>query len=333
MGRGLIAFAVAGGIAGFLAVGCGPSDADGQVTASGTIEATEVNVATKAAGIVRAVYPHEGDRIDSGQVVAAVDHADLDWQLAQARAASALAHANLQLAINGPQREDIAQAEAAVRQGEVLLQAAQTDLERAQRLAADGTATPKQLDDATTRERTADAALAMAAATLAKLRSGTRAEQVAAARAQVAQAEAMVGAIRQRIEDATVRSPLDGVVTHRLTEPGEMAAPGSALLAIAALDEVWLRVYLTTTEVGSIRLGDPVDVRIDAEPDRPRGGVVTFISSTAEFTPRNVQTKEDRVKLVFAVKVALDNRDGALKPGLPADATFHPRGAAEVPAP
>jgi len=310
------------GTAAIASSGCSQGRANGQITASGTIECTEVNVATKATGLIRAIFPQEGDLVDSAQVVALIDHADLDWQLAQAEAGLRLAQANLQLAVNGPQAEDIAQADAAVRQAEVQLEAARADLERIRQLAQTGAATPKQLDDATTRTRTAEAALAMAQATQAKLRAGTRHEQIAAARAQVAQAEATLGAIGQRIQDCTVRSPLWGVVTHRLAEPGEMAAPGSALLTVSALDRVWLKVYLTEVEIGKVRLGQRVDVRLDARPDTPRAGKVTYISPRAEFTPKNIQTKEDRVKLVFAVKIALENADGALKPGLPADAAF-----------
>ncbi len=330
MRRSMVLLAVAGYVAGLAPVGCGRSNADGRISATGTIETTEVNIATKSAGIIRSLIPQEGDRLDSGQVVAEIDHSDLDRQLEQAQAGLALARANLELAINGPQREDIEQAEAVVRQAQVQLDAARTDLQRMEQLARDGTATQKQLDDARTRTRTAEAALAMTEATLAKLRSGTRHEQIAGARAQVAQAEATVGLVRQRIQDTVVRSPLGGVVTHRLAEPGEMASPGSALLSVAALDRVWLTVYLSTVEVGTIRLGEPVEVYIDAEPNRARRGRVTYISSSAEFTPKNIQTKDDRVKLVFAVKIALDNRDGTFKPGLPADAVFGPTVSGEA---
>ena len=305
-----------------LALGCEGADPNGRIRASGTVECTDVNVATRVPGIIDALLPQEGDRIDSGAVVAMINHADLGWQRAQAVAGLEAARANLRLAVNGPRAEDIAQSEAAVRQAEVQLSAAQTDLQRVQQLARGGTATQKQLDDAGTRVRATQAALDMARASHSRLLAGTRQEQIDATRAAVRQAEALVSSVEQRISDCTVRAPISGTVTHRLAEPGEMAAIGSGLVTISVLDRAWLKVYLNEADVGRIRLGQAVEVFLDAEPTRARSGEVTWVSPTAEFTPKNVQTPEDRVKLVFGVKVALRNDDGAFKPGLPADAVF-----------
>jgi HlyD family secretion protein len=302
--------------------GCGNGEIDGLIEASGTIECTTINVASKVPGIVTSLTAQEGDRVDSGAVIATIDHSDLDWQLAQATARHALARANLAQAVNGPRSEDIAQAEAAVAQASVQLGGAQTDLLRVKKLRAGGSATQRQLDNATTRADAGVAGLKQAQATLSKLRAGTRPEQIAAARASVAQAEAAVKSIEQRITDCTVRAPSSGTITHRLVEPGEMAAAGSGLVTISALKTVWLKVYLSEVEIGRIKLGQDVKVYLDYAPETPHAGRVTYISPTAEFTPKNVQTKADRVKLVFAVKVGLDNADGSLKPGLPADAVF-----------
>lgn len=228
--------AVAGVVA--MIAGCGEKS-DGGIEASGTIEATEANVAVKVSGLIAAILPAEGEQVEAGQVIARIDSVDLVWQRKQAAAGLDLARANLELALNGPQPEDIAQAAAAVRQATVQRDAAQTDLRRVETLAASGT-----------------------------------------------------------------------------------AAPGGAILTLAQLDPVRLKVYLTEVEVGRIRLGQAVQVFLDAQPQTPRPGRVTYISPTAEFTPKNVQTRQDRVKLVFAVEIELDNGDGLLKPGLPADARF-----------
>ena len=320
-------------VAPVLAIGlgaCSRGASDGDITASGVIECTEINIATKVPGILREVLPREGDLLDSGQVVAVIDHSDLDWQKSQAEAQLRIARANLQLALNGPQREDIAQAEAAEQQASLALEAARLDLERVSQLAATGTAPQKQLDDARTRARSAEAAQAMARATLAKLRAGTRSEQIAAARAQVEQAEAALSAVSQRIADCVVRSPRKGYVTQRIAEPGEMVPSGGTIVTLSELDPVWLKVYLTEVELAKVRLGGTAEVTLDGEPDHPRSGTVSWISPKAEFTPKNVQTKEDRVKLVFAVKISLQNPDGFFKPGLPADAVFRAdRGAGE----
>lgn len=303
------------------AAGCGP-EPSGRIEASGTIEATEASLAAKVPGLLTAVLPAEGDAVDSAQVLAQVDDADLRWQLAQAQAASDLAQAHVDLAVNGPRLEELAQARAAVAQAAAQERAARTDLGRAQALAASGTATAKQLDDARARWESTSAARDQAGAFLALLEAGTRPEQVAAARAQLAQAAAQVGAVRQRLADCAVRAPFAGVITHRLMEPGEMAAPGSAVLTVTRLDPVQLRVFLTEVEVGRIRLGQAVEVFLDADLQAALPGRVSYISPQAEFTPKNVQTQQDRVKLVFAVEVTLDNGAGRLKPGLPADAVF-----------
>jgi HlyD family secretion protein len=115
---------------------------------------------------------------------------------------------------------------------------------------------------------------------------------------------------------------VSGVVTHRPVEVGELVAPGGVVAVLSKLDRLHLTIYVTAVEMGRIRLVQEAEVRIDADPGRAFPGRVVYLSPEAEFTPRNVQTKEDRVKLVFGVKIEVDNPDGALKPGLPADATI-----------
>jgi HlyD family secretion protein len=302
--------------------GCGNGEICDTIEASGTIECTTINVASKWPGIVTSLTAQEGDHVDAGAEIATIDHSDLEWQLAQARARHALAGAHHDLAVNGPQAEDIAQAAATWAQARAQLTGARTDLVRVEELRAGGSATQRQLDNARTQADLAAAVLEQAQASLDKLRGGTRPEQVAAARAAVQQAGAAAASIEQRIRDCTVRAPTSGTITHRLMEPGEMAAAGSGLVTISVLESVWLKVYLSEIEVGRIKLGQEVRVFLDAAPETACVGKVIYISPAAEFTPRNVQTREDRVKLVFAVKVGLDNMDGSLKPGLPADAVF-----------
>jgi len=318
VGTAALLLAVAATLA---AAGCGPKASEG-IVASGTIEATEAQVAAKVAGVLTGVLPAEGDPVDSAQVLARVDDAGLRWQLAQAEAARDLAQAHMDMAVNGPRAEELAAARAAVAQAAAQERAARADRERAESLAATGTATGRQLDEARARAATAAAALDQARAAVDLLEAGTRPEQLAAARAQVAQTVAQLGAAQRRLADCVVRSPFAGVITHRLMEPGEMAAPGSAVVTVTRLDPVQLRVYLTEVEVGRIRLGQPVEVFLDATPQAALAGQVSYISPVAEFTPKNVQTRQDRVKLVFAVEVTLGNANGQLKPGLPADAVF-----------
>ena len=182
--------------------------------------------------------------------------------------------------------------------------------------------TPKQRDDAEARFVVAQAQDASAKEALAKLRRLARPEEIGAAEARLAQAVAAADLLRKTIADGTVVSPVAGIVTRRPVEAGELVSPGATVLTISELDRVHVMLFVTEKELGRVRLGGEADVTIDAAPGRVFKGRVTYISPEAEFTPKNIQTKEDRVKLVFGVKVEIPNPDGALKPGLPADAVI-----------
>lgn len=169
----------------------------------------------------------------------------------------------------------------------------------------------------------AEAAVDVARAQLDLLKAGPVPEEVAAAEATLKQAQAALDALQVQREDMTLRAPVDGLVVSRSIEPGEIATPGATLLRLADLDRVKLTIFVPETQIAKVHLGQPVDVAVDAYPDQRFKGEVTFIAYEAEFTPRNVQTQEQRANLVFAVKVALDNPDHLLKPGMPADATLN----------
>jgi multidrug resistance efflux pump len=181
-----------------------------------------------------------------------------------------------------------------------------------------------QLHAAETQSQLAEAQVAVAQATLDKLEAGPTTEQVAMAEAQVRQAEAAVQLVDAQIAKLTLTAPISGVVSSRSAQAGETATAGTPLLTIANLDEVTLVIYIPEDRVGQIQLGQAVEVRVDSFPGRVFVGQVANIAGQAEFTPRNVQTQEERVNLVFAVKVRIPNADYALKPGMPADATIMP---------
>lgn len=126
--------------------------------------------------------------------------------------------------------------------------------------------------------------------------------------------------LKKAIADCTIAAPVGGVVTRKPVEAGELVQAGATVLTISDLDRVNLMIYVTEKELGQVKLGQTAAVTIDSAPGRIFSGKVTYISSEAEFTPKNIQTKEDRAKLVFRVKVEIDNPEGVLKPGLPADA-------------
>ena len=301
---------------------CSESGAKNVITASGTIEAVEVNVASKVSGQLLELAVEEGTRVKPGDRLASVDHATLDIQLRQAEAGVELAEAQLALLVKGARAEDIRQAEAALKQAEASLKVAEDDAQRMRELAKTGSVTPKTRDDAEARLTVAAAQRNAAAEALGKVRKLARPEEVRAAEARLAQAQAGADLLRKTITDCAITAPAGGIVTHKAAEAGELITPGATIVTLVDLDSVYVMIYITEKELGRVKLGDAAAVKIDAFPDKAFSGKITYISPEAEFTPKNVQTKEDRVKLVFGVKVEIDNREGLLKPGLPADAVI-----------
>jgi HlyD family secretion protein len=301
---------------------CSGNGAKGVISASGTIEAIEVNVASKVAGEVERLAVDEGAAVKPGDTLAVIDHATLDIQLRQSEAGVDLARAQLLLLRNGARSEDIQQAEAALRQAEASLKPAADDARRMRELVKTGSVTLKQRDDAEARLTVAEAQRSVALEAVKKIRVLARPEDIQVAEARLAQAEAAADLLRKTISDCTITAPSAGIVTHKAVEAGELVSLGSTVVTVSELASVHVMIYVTEKELGRVRLGDAADVRIDAFPERSFAGKVTYISPEAEFTPKNVQTKEDRVKLVFGVKIEIENRDGLLKPGLPADAAI-----------
>jgi HlyD family secretion protein len=304
--------------------GCHRGKDDGPILASGHVEATEVVLSTKVAGIVEARLVDEGDVVKAGQEVARIDTTDIRLALDAARADRAQADADLRLRVAGSREEDIKEARAQVTRAEADLDGAQKDLARMEGLLAAGSGTTKARDDARTRRDVAAASLDAARERLRRLEAGSRKEEIDAARARLQAADARIAQLEQQLKDSVITSPVGGVVTEKLTEAGELAARGTGLVVVTDLADAWLNVYVGEPDLGRIRLGQEAEVRTDD--GQVRKGRVSFVSSRAEFTPKNVQTRDERVKLVYRIKVALENADGLFKPGMPAEARLQPGG-------
>jgi HlyD family secretion protein len=192
-------------------------------------------------------------------------------------------------------------------------------------LLASGSGTTKARDDALARRDAAAAALAAARERLKRLEAGFRREEIDAARARLAGAEARIAQLDQQISDAAIASPVPGVVTEKLAEQGELLTAGAPILVVTDLGDPWLTVYVSEPDLARIRIGQSADVVTDD--GQSRQGTISFIAAQAEFTPKNVQTRDERVKLVFKVKIALPNGDGLFKPGMPAEARLLPAAA------
>ncbi len=163
----------------------------------------------------------------------------------------------------------------------------------------------------------AQAALEGARQRLRRLEAGSRSEEIDAARGRVAAADARIAQFDQQIKDAVVTSPVGGIVTSRLSDQGELLARGTGIVVVTDIANAWLNAYVPEPDVARVRIGQEAEVRTDG--GETRRGKVSFVSSRAEFTPKNVQTRDERVKLVFRIKIALDNGDGLFKPGMPAE--------------
>jgi HlyD family secretion protein len=300
---------------------------------SGQVEATEVQVAPEVGGRIVEMSIAEGDRVKKGDVVARLDTRDVDLGLRRAHAERDQADAQLRLLQAGARPEDVRQAEAQVSAARsdvaaagAELAAAEADLQRFERLLQSHSGSQKQRDDAATRRQvTSDRVVSLQAREAAaregaaRLRAGSRREEIEGARARVAAVDAQIASLEKSKEDAILRAPMDGTVSDRLLDPGEMAAPRAPIAVLADLEHAWAEVFLDEPLVPRIKLGQAATVFTDAG-GNGLPGKVSFIASKAEFTPRNVQTAEDRSKLVYRVKIAVDNREGILKQGMPIEA-------------
>lgn len=285
---------------------------------SGTIECTQVQVSAQVAGRILRLPPQEGTALKKGDRVAQLDAKDYELKRDEARGGLAQAEAQLALMLAGSRDEDIQRARAQVQEAEAAARAAEADRQRLAQAYAKQSVTVKQKDDAQAQADRTAAALAAARQNLEKLVRGNRQEEIRMAQAQADQAKARLAQIEKMIADCTVTAPMDGVVTTRVREEGEYVSPGAALITLSRLDEVWLAIYIPESRLARVKLGQPAAVKVDGDPRR-YPGTVTFVAPEAEFTPRNVQTPEERTKLVYRVKITLPNPEGVFKPGMPAD--------------
>ncbi|MBZ0095931.1 MAG: efflux RND transporter periplasmic adaptor subunit, partial [Sulfuricella sp.] len=298
---------------------------DGTVFASGTMDATEIAVSFRMPGILHSRPVEEGSRVKPGELLAALDGRESVARLHQAEAAQQAAQARLKDLEQGYRPQEIAEARAQVEQARANQANLEEEARRSEALFLGG-ATSRQRHD---KDRTAAAVsaqqLSAAQERLKLLQSGYRPETINVARAQLDEAQAAVEAARSAWEDLQVKSPVDGVVTRTHAEVGETLGAGRPVVTVTDISRPWVRVYIPENQIGKVRLGAAAKIKVDTFPNREFDGRVSYVSSQAEFTPKNVQTQEERVKLVFAVNVTLDNRDGTLKPGMPADVTISPQ--------
>jgi HlyD family secretion protein len=316
-----------------LTLACTEPPPSNALRVSGHVEATETRLAPDAGGRILDFTLEEGDRVEAGKQILKLDARDVELAIDRARADRAQADANLRLVMAGARVEDIRQAESqvAAAQAEVSasraeLAAAEQDLARFEALLASNSGSRKQRDDAATRRDVAkdrlsgaESRVRAAQEALARLRAGARREEIAVARARVDSADAQIATLQKNLADTTFHSPVSGVVTEKLVEEGEVIAPRTAVAVVANLDQAWADVFVPEPAVPRLRLGQDAQLFTDAG-GAPVAGKVTYISPKAEFTPRNVQTADERSKLVYRIRISVDNTTGVLKQGMPVEA-------------
>ena len=277
---------------------------------NGRIEAVEIDIAAKTAGRIKEILANEGEFVRVGQVLAHMDTAVLEAQRREAEAQLQRARIGIETAGNlVTQREaDKAAAIAVVAQREAELDAAQRRLARSEELGPRGTVAAQVLDDDRARFRGAQAAVSAAKAQLAAADAaiGYAKSQVIGARSEVEAVQATIQRIQADIDDSALRSPRDGRVQYRVAQPGEVVAAGGRVLNLVDLGDVYMTFFLPTEAAGRVALGTDVRLVLDAAPQYVIPAQASFVADVAQFTPKTVETAEERQKLMFRIKARID---------------------------
>lgn len=314
-------------LAAWLLLRGGSADGAG-IQASGTVEATEADLGFQLPGRVLEIRPREGDAVSGGEELARLDLQEMEAARAAAEAQLAAAEARLSELRRGARPQELAQAEAGARAATQRADDARRDAERTRRLFEGGAVSQQALEKAETSLEVAEAGRRQADEALALVRQGPRAETIQAQEAMVRQARANLARADASLSHGVIVAPFPGRVTVRHREPGETVSPGAPVLTLLDPDDRWVRIYVREDQIGAVEVGMAAEIRSDTYPEKAYRGEVTFIGSEAEFTPRNVQTTEERIKLVYPVKVRILEDPGfELKPGIPADVTLLAAGA------
>lgn len=293
-----------------------------QVKVSGNIEVTTVGVGFKVAGHVDRRLVDEGDSVKKGQIIANLETADLELDVANVHAQLLVAQATLAQLINGSRPQDISASQAALRSVKADQQNAEVEYRRMQQLFTHGAVSEQDRDRSKTAYAIANAHVDQAAQQLSVVVEGPRREEIDLAAARVKQVKQLLKLAQTRLAYAKIAAPVDGVVLSKNIEVGEYVSPGTPVVTIGDMNKVWLKAYIAEADLGKVKLGQKVAVTTDTYSNKVYNGIIGFIASEAEFTPKNIQTTEERVKLVYRIKIMIENIDHELKPGMPADAVI-----------
>ncbi len=293
-----------------------PGNGNGAVVLYGNVDIREAELAFRQPGRMDALYVDEGDTVTAGTLLAELDATPYAAALALAQANRAQAEANVSKLTRGFRTQEVSQAEAAVRQAKAALEEAELTLNRQIDLAKTGSTSRSALDQARSGRDQARAALDSARQNLALLREGYRSEDIAAAQAALAAADAQLTLAQSNLDDTRLLAPADGLISARLREAGSMVNASTPVFTLTLQDPVYIRAYVSEPQLAKVQPGSAVTITIDGS-DRQFDGSVGFISPRAEFTPKSVETTDLRTDLVYRVRILVPGAADALRQGMP----------------
>jgi HlyD family secretion protein len=306
------ALAIAGG-----AYACRSHDGSEHPTLYGNVDIREVNLAFRVGGRITAIKVDEGDPVHAGDLIASLDPEPLQHAVANAEAAVAATGAHAAMLHQGYRREDVEQARARLESARAALKDAEQQLVRQQAMVPPGAAPQRTLDNALSQRDQAAAQLRVADQSLRELSAGYRKEEIAEADGQFHQAQASLATAQLNLRDAQLVAPSDGVILTRAVEKGSMVAAGTPGFSLTLTSPVWARAYVDEGHLGRFNSGTQVLLTTDLHPDKPYHGVVGFVSPTAEFTPKTVETPDLRTSLVYRLRIVVADADAQLRQGMP----------------
>jgi HlyD family secretion protein len=283
----------------------------------GNIDVRQVNLSFMVGGRIETLAVDEGDPVSSGQVVATLDKRYFQDDLRLVRARRDNAAATLARLEHGSRPEEIAQARAQLGQQEATRERARANFKRGEELVSRGGISKEEIDQRREAVKIAEANVAYAQQVLRLAEIGPRQEDIEAARAQLGEQTAAVIQSERRLADSDLAAPNNGVILTRAREKGAIVQAGETVFTLTLASPVWVRTYVSETDLGLIQPDMSAKVTTDTAPDRPYAGHIGFISPTAEFTPKTVETRELRTDLVYRLRVVVENPDGGLRQGMP----------------
>lgn len=298
------------------------SQQDNTLTLYGNVDIRTVNMSFRVGGRLAGLNVDEGDAITAGQTLGELDKAPYQNALLQARAGVAVAQAQYDLMQAGYRDEEVAQAAAAVKQAQAAWEYAQNFYNRQQGLWKSRTVSANDLENARSSRDQALATLKSSQDKLRQYRSGNREQDIAQAKASLEQAQAQLAQAELDLHDTTLVAPADGTLMTRAVEPGSMLNAGSTVLTLSLTRPVWVRAYVNEASLGEAKPGREVLLYTDGRPDKPYHGKIGFVSPTAEFTPKTVETPDLRTDLVYRLRIIVTDADDALRQGMPVTVSF-----------